>query len=160
MRLDPTKLKGWQVAEAAERSAKPLDRLGSELGLREDELLPAGRGLAKVDHRTVMERLGGSTRGRYIDVTAITPTTPLGEGKTTTTIGLVQGLARIGCRVAGAIRQPSGGPTFNLKGSGAGGGLSQCIPLAPLSIRLTRRPGLHHERPQSGHGGAYGPNAA
>ena len=134
--LDPTKLEGWQLAEAAERSARPTDELGSELGLRPDELIPAGRGLAKVDHRAVMERLGGSSRGRYIDVTAITPT-PLGEGKTTTTIGLVQGLARIGCRVAGAIRQPSGGPTFNLKGSGAGGGLSQCIPLAPLSIRLT-----------------------
>ena len=134
--LDPTKLKGWQLAEAAEMSSKPLDQLGSELGLRAEELIPAGRGLAKVDHRAVMERLEGSTRGRYIDVTAITPT-PLGEGKTTTTIGLVQGLARIGCRVAGAIRQPSGGPTFNLKGSGAGGGLSQCIPLAPLSIRLT-----------------------
>jgi formate--tetrahydrofolate ligase len=136
MSLDPTKLKGWQLAEAAEMSSKPLDQLGSELGLRAEELIPAGRGLAKVDHRAVMERLEGSTRGRYIDVTAITPT-PLGEGKTTTTIGLVQGLARIGCRVAGAIRQPSGGPTFNLKGSGAGGGLSQCIPLAPLSVRLT-----------------------
>ena len=134
--LDPTKLEGWQLAEAAEKVAAPIDQLGSELGLRADELLPAGRGLAKVDHRAVMERLQGSTRGRYVDVTAITPT-PLGEGKTTTTIGLVQGLARIGCRVAGAIRQPSGGPTFNLKGSGAGGGLSQCIPLAPLSIRLT-----------------------
>ena len=134
--LDPTKLEGWQLAEAAERSAKPVDRLGSELGLRANELIPAGRGLAKIDHRAVMQRLRGSTRGRYVDVTAITPT-PLGEGKTTTTIGLVQGLARIGKRVAGAIRQPSGGPTFNLKGSGAGGGLSQCIPLAPLSIRLT-----------------------
>jgi drug/metabolite transporter (DMT)-like permease len=72
----------------------------------------------------------------YIDVTAITPT-PLGEGKTTTTIGLVQGLGKLGKRVAGAIRQPSGGPTFNIKGSAAGGGLAQCIPLVPFSIRLT-----------------------
>jgi len=97
--LDPTKLEGWQLAEAAEKSSKPLHLLGQELGLEPNELIPAGRGLAKVDHRAVLERLKGSARGRYIDVTAITPT-PLGEGKTTTTIGLVQGLARIGCRRA------------------------------------------------------------
>ena len=73
---------------------------------------------------------------KYIDVTAITPT-PFGEGKTTTTIGLVQGLAKCGKRPTGAIRQPSAGPTFNVKGSAAGGGLAQCIPLIPFSIRLT-----------------------
>jgi formate--tetrahydrofolate ligase len=69
-------------------------------------------------------------------VTAITPTR-LGEGKTTTTIGLIQGLGRLGQRVCGAIRQPSSGPTFNIKGSAAGGGLAQCIPLTPISVRLT-----------------------
>ena len=74
--------------------------------------------------------------GLYIDVTAITPT-PLGEGKSTTTIGLVQGLARRGLRSSAAIRQPSGGPTMGMKGSAAGGGLSQCIPLAPYSLNFT-----------------------
>ena len=84
----------------------------------------------------VLGRLQHAPLGKYVDVTAITPT-PLGEGKTTTTLGLVQGLGYLGKRVTGAIRQPSGGPTFNVKGSAAGGGLAQCIPLTPLSIRLT-----------------------
>ena len=74
--------------------------------------------------------------GKFIDVTAITPT-PLGEGKSTTTMGLVQGLGKRGKKVVGAIRQPSGGPTMNIKGSAAGGGLSQCIPLTPFSLGLT-----------------------
>jgi len=69
-------------------------------------------------------------------VTAITPT-PLGEGKSTTTMGLVQGLGKRDKKVVGAIRQPSGGPTMNIKGSAAGGGLSQCIPLTPFSLGLT-----------------------
>jgi formate--tetrahydrofolate ligase len=92
--------------------------------------------MAKVDYAKILERLRFAPAGRYIDVTAITPT-PLGEGKTTTTIGLVQGLGKLGKRVVGCIRQPSGGPTFNIKGSAAGGGLSQCIPMVPFSIRLT-----------------------
>ena len=71
-----------------------------------------------------------------LDVTAITPT-PLGEGKTTTTIGLVEGLAKLGKKSMGAIRQPSGGPTFNIKGSAAGGGKAQCIPLTPFALGLT-----------------------
>jgi len=134
--LDPTKMKDWQIAEAAEQHMKPVMQLASELGLRENEVIMMGRQLAKIDQRLVMERIGSLPTGKYIDVTAITPT-PLGEGKTTTTIGLVEGLAVLGKRVTGAIRQPSGGPTFNIKGSAAGGGISQCIPLAPFSIRMT-----------------------
>jgi formyltetrahydrofolate synthetase len=134
--LDPTKMKDWQIAEAAEQTMKPAMQLAKELGLREDEVMMMGRQLAKVDQRMVMERIGSMPVGKYIDVTAITPT-PLGEGKTTTTIGLVEGLSALGKRVTGAIRQPSGGPTFNIKGSAAGGGISQCIPLAPFSIRMT-----------------------
>ncbi|OPZ96177.1 MAG: Formate--tetrahydrofolate ligase [Planctomycetes bacterium ADurb.Bin412] len=84
----------------------------------------------------MLARLAETPQGKYVDVTAITPT-PLGEGKTTTTIGLVEGLAKLGKRVAGAIRQPSGGPTFNIKGSAAGGGLAQCIPLTPFCLGLT-----------------------
>ena len=96
-------------------------------------MIPHGTWLGRVDYRTVLDRLGGRRRARYIDVTAITPT-PLGEGKTTTTIGLIQGLGQARQAAStGAIRQPSGGPTFNIKGSAAGGGLAQCIPLTPFS---------------------------
>jgi formate--tetrahydrofolate ligase len=136
MNLDPVKMKDWQVAEAAETTMKPIGKLGQELGLAHGELLPMGRNLAKVDYLKVLERLSDRPAGKYIDVTAITPT-PLGEGKTTTTIGLIQGLGKLGKKSTGAIRQPSSGPTFNIKGSAAGGGLAQCIPLTPLSIRLT-----------------------
>ena len=134
--LDPTKLADWEVAEAAEQYAKPVTQLAEELGLAEGELVPMGKLLGKVDFIKVLDRLADRPDGKYIDVTAITPT-PLGEGKTTTSMGLVQGLGRIGKNVVGAIRQPSGGPTFNIKGSAAGGGLAQCIPLTPFSIRLT-----------------------
>jgi formate--tetrahydrofolate ligase len=136
MKLDPRKLKDWQIAEAAEEEMKPVSRLAEEMGLREDELIPMGRRLAKVDYQKALARLKGVPTAKYIDVTAITPT-PLGEGKTTTAIGLIEGLGKIGKRPVGAIRQPSGGPTFNIKGSAAGGGLAQCIPLTPFSIRLT-----------------------
>jgi formate--tetrahydrofolate ligase len=129
-------MKDWQIAEAAELNATPITRLAAKLGLSRNEVIPMGRLLAKIDYKKALDRLGDSQRAKYIDVTAITPT-PLGEGKTTTTIGLVQGLAKLGKKVCGAIRQPSGGPTFNIKGSAAGGGLSQCIPSAPLSIRFT-----------------------
>jgi formyltetrahydrofolate synthetase len=136
MKLDPTKMKDWQVAEAAEEQMKPVSRLAGEMGLQADELIPMGHKLAKVDCTKVLARLKGVPSAKYVNVTAITPT-PLGEGKTTTAIGLIEGLGKIGKRVAGAIRQPSGGPTFNIKGSAAGGGLAQCIPLTPFSIRLT-----------------------
>ncbi len=136
MKLDPTKMKDWQVAEAAEEQMKPVSQLADEMGLQGDELIPMGLKLAKVDYMKVLDRLKDAPEAKYIDVTAITPT-PLGEGKTTTAIGLIEGLGKIGKRVVGAIRQPSGGPTFNIKGSAAGGGLAQCIPLTPFSIRLT-----------------------
>ncbi len=136
MKLDATKMKDWQIAEAAEETMKPISQLAAEMGLQEDELIPMGRKLAKVDYQKACARLAGGPTAKYIDVTAITPT-PLGEGKTTTAIGLIEGLGKLDKRVVGAIRQPSGGPTFNIKGSAAGGGLAQCIPLTPFSIRLT-----------------------
>lgn len=135
-KLDPIKLKDWEVAELAEETMKPLPQLAHDLGLIDGELLPMGEKIAKIDYAKILGRVGNAPIGKYIDVTAITPT-PLGEGKTTTTIGLVQGLGKLGKRVCGTIRQPSGGPTFNIKGSAAGGGLSQCIPMAPFSIRMT-----------------------
>ncbi len=136
MKLDPTKFKDWQIAEAAEETLRPAADLAAELDLKEDEWEPYGRRLAKVDVTKVLKRLGGAKRAKYIDVTAITPTA-LGEGKTTTTLGLVQGLGRLGRKVIGCVRQPSGGPTFNIKGSAAGGGLAQVVPLTSLSLGLT-----------------------
>ena len=134
--LDPKTMKDWQIAEAAEATMKPVKQLAGELGLSEKELLPYGHYVAKLDYMAILERLKNRPDGKYIEVTAITPT-PLGEGKSTTTMGLVEGLGKLGKKVIGAIRQPSGGPTFNIKGSAAGGGLAQCIPLTEFSLGLT-----------------------
>ena len=136
MKLDPTKMQDWEVAEAAEANMKGLGQLAEDMGLAYGELLPVGWQLAKIDYMKILNRLKDTPRGKYIDVTAITPT-PLGEGKTTTAIGLVQGLGKLNKKVAGAIRQASSGPTFNIKGAAAGGGLAQCIPMSRLSVRLT-----------------------
>jgi len=109
--LDPTQLADWQIAEAAEKHMKPVIQLAQEWGIHQDELLPYGHYLGKVDFPSIIKRLEGHPNGKYIDVTAITPT-PLGEGKSTTTMGLVEGLGKRGLTVSGAIRQPSGGPTL------------------------------------------------
>ena len=126
----------WQIAEEAEKTMKTVYQLGKELGLTEEELLPHGHYVAKVDFKKVLDRLKDRPDGKYIDVTAITPT-PLGEGKSTSSMGLVEGLGKRGKNVGAAIRQPSGGPTMNIKGSAAGGGIAQCIPLTPFSLGLT-----------------------
>jgi formate--tetrahydrofolate ligase len=105
--LDPTRMKDWEIAEKAEETMKPIQLLAQECGLKVDELIPMGRQLAKVDYLKAMKRLQKNPTAKYIDVTAITPT-PLGEGKTTTVIGLIEGLGKLGQRVTGAIRQPSG----------------------------------------------------
>jgi formate--tetrahydrofolate ligase len=135
-KLDPKTMKDWEIAEAALDNMKKIRVVAEELGIREEELFPYGHYIGKLDYISVLDRLKNRPDGKYIDVTAITPT-PLGEGKTTTTMGLVQGLGKIGKKVTGAIRQPSGGPTFNIKGSAAGGGLAQCIPLTEFSLGLT-----------------------
>ena len=134
--LDPRTLADWQVAEEAEKHMKTVFQMASDLDLQKDELIPIGHHLGKVDATKILQRLEKRRYGKYINVTAITPT-PLGEGKSTTVMGLVPGLAKRGKNVAGCIRQPSGGPTFNIKGSAAGGGLSQCIPLTPFCLGLT-----------------------
>lgn len=136
MALDPKQHADWEIAQDAETRMKTVYQLGRDLGLLESELLPYGHVMGKIDYRSVLGRLGDRPNGKYIDVTAITPT-PLGEGKSTTTIGLVQGLGRRGKRSSAAIRQPSGGPTMGVKGSAAGGGLSQCIPLTQYSLGFT-----------------------
>jgi formyltetrahydrofolate synthetase len=136
MPLDPTKLADWEIAEAAEKTMKTSQQSAEELGIKNNELLPHGHYIAKVDYARVLERLKDKPDGKFIEVTAITPT-PLGEGKSTTTMGLLQGLGKRKKKVTACIRQPSGGPTMNIKGSAAGGGLSQCIPLTEFSLGLT-----------------------
>lgn len=136
MPLDPTKHADWEIAEAAAKHMKTSQALAGEMGILDDELLPHGHYIAKVDYARVLERLKDKPDGKFIEVTAITPT-PLGEGKSTTTLGLLQGIGKRGKKVVACIRQPSGGPTMNIKGSAAGGGLSQCIPLTEFSLGLT-----------------------
>jgi len=136
MALDPTKHADWEIAQDAEKTMLTIYEIGEKLGLTKEELLPQGHYIAKIDFRAVLERLKDKPNGKYIDVTAITPT-PLGEGKSTSSMGLVQGLGKLGKKVCAAIRQPSGGPTMNIKGSAAGGGLAQCIPLTPFSLGFT-----------------------
>ncbi|HEX5432102.1 MAG TPA: formate--tetrahydrofolate ligase [Bryobacteraceae bacterium] len=120
------------------QSAKPIpiDRIAAETGILPDELELYGKTKAKV-HLSIRDRLKDSPNGKYIVVTAITPT-PLGEGKTTTTVGLSQGLgAHLGKKVFTCIRQPSQGPTFGIKGGAAGGGYSQIIPMEEFNLHLT-----------------------
>lgn len=136
MALDPKEYADWQIAEEAESRMKKVYQLGEELGLDQEEVLPYGHYVAKLDYRKILERTKNQPDGKYVDVTAITPT-PLGEGKSTSAMGLVQGLGKRNKSVIGAIRQPSGGPTMNIKGSAAGGGLAQCIPLNEFSLGLT-----------------------
>ncbi len=128
--------KDYEIAEAAEKHLIRIRELAMKVGLEDDEILPYGHYVAKIDYAKALKRLENKPNGKYIDVTAITPT-PLGEGKSTTTMGLTQGLGKLGLNVSAAIRQPSGGPTMNIKGSAAGGGMSQCVPLTPFSLGLT-----------------------
>ncbi len=136
MALDPTKHADWEIAQDAEKDMLTIYQIGEKLGLTKEELLPQGHYIGKIDFRAVLARLKDKPDGKYIDVTAISPT-PLGEGKSTSSMGLVQGLGKLGKNVCAAVRQPSGGPTMNIKGSAAGGGLAQCIPLTPFSLGFT-----------------------
>ena len=122
-----------EIAQAA--TPRPITEIADTIGIRPDELIPYGPGKAKV-HLDILKRVGGGPRGKYVDVTAVTPT-PLGEGKTTTTIGLVEGLGLLGKRAIATIRQPSMGPTFGIKGGAAGGGYSQVIPMDEFNLHLT-----------------------
>lgn len=125
-----------EIAQAQMPHAKPITRLAREIGLLEEELIPYGKYKAKVT-LDVLERLEDAPNGKYIDVTAITPT-PLGEGKSTTMVGLSQALgAHLGKSVFTCIRQPSQGPTFGIKGGAAGGGYSQIIPMEDFNLHLT-----------------------
>src|SRR5687768_7705523 len=120
---------------AREARLRPVTEIAEELGLLADEVELYGPYKAKISP-SALTRLADKPDGKEIVVTAITPT-PLGEGKTTTTIGLAQGLNRIGVRAAPTIRQPSLGPVFGLKGGAAGGGLSQVLPMEEINIHFT-----------------------
>ena len=120
-----------EIAQGA--TLAPLTEIGTLLGLTEDQLEPYGRTVAKIELSAVGER---RPTGRYIVVTAVTPT-PLGEGKTTTAVGLTQGLAALGHRASVVLRQPSLGPVFGIKGGAAGAGLSQVVPMETMNLHLT-----------------------
>ena len=135
MAYDAVKMADWQISEAAEEHLKSIWDFQKELGLEKDEVIPFGR-IGRLDFMKIIKRLGKKPDGKYIEVTAITPT-PLGEGKTTTSMGLIEGFGKRGKSVGGCIRQPSGGPTMNIKGSAAGGGNAQAIPLTEFSMGLT-----------------------
>ncbi len=140
-KFTPTKLKlvkpvpsDIEIAQAGK--LKPILQIAEELGIKPDELELYGPYKAKVKLE-ILERLKKRPNGKYIDVTAITPT-PLGEGKSTTMVGLSQALgAHLGKRVFTCIRQPSQGPTFGIKGGAAGGGYSQVIPMEDFNLHLT-----------------------
>jgi formyltetrahydrofolate synthetase len=132
---DPRKLADWQIAEISEEEMPTVDQAQEMLGLKKEEIIPMGK-LCRVDFMKVIDRLKNKPDGKYIEVTAITPT-PLGEGKTTTSMGLIEGLGKRGKNVGGCIRQPSGGPTMNVKGTAAGGGKSLLIPMTEFSLGLT-----------------------
>lgn len=132
-RVDPVP-SDLDIAQAAD--LKPIGQVAEELGILAEELEFYGPHKAKV-RLEVLDRLKDAPLGKYIDVTAITPT-PLGEGKTTTTVGLSQALgAHLGKRVMTCIRQPSQGPTFGIKGGAAGGGYSQVVPMEDFNLHLT-----------------------
>jgi formate--tetrahydrofolate ligase len=135
MAYDVSKMADWQIAEAAEEHMPTPEEWQKKLGLKKDEVLSYGK-VARLDFLKIIERLKDKPDGKYIEVTAVTPT-PLGEGKTTTTMGLMEGLGKQGENVGGCIRQPSGGPTMNVKGTAAGGGNAILIPHTEFSMGLT-----------------------
>ncbi len=122
-----------EIAQSA--TLKPITEIAASVGLSEDDLELYGKYKAKV-HLDVRDKLADRPNAKYIDVTAITPT-PLGEGKTTTTIGLTEALGYLGKKSLCAIRQPSMGPTFGIKGGAAGGGYSQVVPMEDFNLHLT-----------------------
>ncbi len=133
--LDPTKYADWQIAEEAMKTLPDVEWFREKMGLLPEEIIPYGK-TPKLDFLKIMERLKDKPDGKYVEVTAITPT-PLGEGKSTTSLGLIEGLGALGYNAGGCLRQPSGGPTMNVKGSAAGGGNALLIPMTEFSLGLT-----------------------
>lgn len=122
-----------EIAQAAKM--KPIVEIAKKLGIKENELEMYGKYKAKIE-LSILDRLKKKKNGKYIDVTAITPT-PLGEGKTTTSVGLTMGMNKIGKDAMICIRQPSLGPVFGIKGGAAGGGYSQVVPMEDFNLHFT-----------------------
>lgn len=122
-----------EIAQSA--TIRPIAEIANSVGIESDDLIPYGSTKAKVN-LDILPKVANQPLGKYVVVSAITPT-PLGEGKTTTAVGLVQGLGVIGKTAIAAIRQPSMGPTFGIKGGAAGGGFSQIIPMEDFNLHLT-----------------------
>jgi methylenetetrahydrofolate dehydrogenase (NADP+)/methenyltetrahydrofolate cyclohydrolase/formyltetrahydrofolate synthetase len=136
MVLKPKRPVPSDIEIAQEADLRPILEIAEKLGLGMDDLDLYGKFKAKV-HLDVLKKVSDRPQGKYIDVTAITPT-PLGEGKTTSTLGLTQAMGTVlGKNVIACIRQPSMGPTFNIKGGAAGGGYSQIIPMEDFNLHLT-----------------------
>jgi len=135
MAYNAVEMSDWQISEAAEENMPTPEEWREKIGLQKDEILPMGR-LCKLDFLKIIDRLKDKPDGKYIEITAITPT-PLGEGKSTTAMGLMEGMGKRGLNVGGCLRQPSGGPTMNIKGTAAGGGNALLIPLTEFSMGLT-----------------------
>jgi formyltetrahydrofolate synthetase len=135
MAYDTTKLKQWQIAELAELNMPTPEGWREKLNLEKDEIISYGK-ICKLDFMKIMDRLQNKPDGKYIEVTAITPT-PLGEGKSTTSLGLMEGLGKRKQNTGGCLRQPSGAPTFGIKGTAAGGGNALLIPMTEFSMGLT-----------------------
>jgi formate--tetrahydrofolate ligase len=125
---------GLEIAQEAQ--LQPITEIAARAGLLDDEVVPYGRTKAKLDAARVLERLKDRPDGKIVITTAITPT-KAGEGKTTTSLGLTQGLGRIGANVMLCLREPSMGPVFGIKGGGTGGGYAQVVPMEEINLHLT-----------------------
>ena len=125
-----------EIARIKKREMKNIKQIASQIGIREDELTLYGDFIAKVDYQSILKRTEQNRKGRLIVITATTPT-PLGEGKTVTSIGLTQGIGRLNRKVSLCIRQPSLGPVFGIKGGASGGGYSQVLPMEEFNLHFT-----------------------
>ena len=123
-----------EIAQAA--TLLPIQEIAAKAGVLDDELELYGKYKAKVDYMAVLERLKAAPDGKIIDVTAITPT-PLGEGKTVTAVGVFEAMCQLGKRAMLALREPSLGPVFGIKGGAAGGGFSQVVPMEDINLHFT-----------------------
>lgn len=131
--VEPAPRPSLRIAQSAR--LRPIADVAAEIGVAPEELVPYGAHVAKVK-LSILERLADQPRGKLVLVTGITPT-PLGEGKTTTTVGLVDALRRLGVRAAATLRQPTLGPVFGIKGGGNGGGRAQVVPMETFNLHLT-----------------------
>lgn len=130
---------------AQQTTLLPIRQIADALGIREDELEPYGRTKAKLNE-TLIQRVQRNPDGKLVLVTAINPT-PAGEGKTTTSVGLGEAMAKIGKKAIVALREPSLGPVFGLKGGAAGGGYAQVVPMEDINLHFTGD--MHAIQPQT-----------